>query len=149
MLASVLRAGSKCVCEPALLARLILSSQGASMTSKMKHGPPVRITCSGRASSPVIWSAAVGFVLVPDMRSAWTLSWASLGMYGACEHESFCCVRACCMYSAGCRRMWVLIGANAVTGSSGVPLMKVFAMDLVKIALFVDFLVSNLFTVFE
>ena len=95
MLASVLRAGSKCVCEPALLARLILSSQGASMTSNMKHGPPVRITCSGRASSPVIWSAAVGFVLVPDMRSAWALSWASLGMYGACEHESFCCVRAC------------------------------------------------------
>ena len=45
--------------------------------------------------------------------------------------------------------MWVLIGANAVTGSSGVPLMKVIAMDLVKIALFVDFLVSNLFTVFE
>ena len=53
------------------------------------------------------------------------------------------------VHSARCRRMWVLVGANTVAGSSGVPLMKVFAMDLVKIALFVDFLVSNLFTVFE
>ena len=119
------------------------------MTSKMKHGPPVRITCSGRASSPVIWSAAVGFVLVPDMRSAWALSWASLGMYGACEHESFFAVSEPAVHSAGCRRMWVLVGANAVAPGwelrgRSLTLMKVFAVDLVKIALFVEFLVSNL-----
>ena len=99
----------------------------------------------GRARSPVIWSAAVGLVRVPDMRSAWALSWASLGMYSmACVSMNPFAVSEPAVYSVGCRRMWVLMGANAVTGSSGVPLMKVFAMDLVKIALFVECLVSNL-----
>ena len=125
-----------------------LSSQVASMTSNMKHGPPVRMLCSGRASSPVIWSAAVGWVLAPDMRSAWTLSWASLGMYGACEHESFCCVRACsafCQLPPHVGASWSKYGRWELRSAADEGLCHGFSQN----CLVCRFLVSNLFTVFE
>ena len=91
--------------------------------------------------------------LVPDMRSVLGPCWASLGMRISVWHLSMTLSSSAAsepaVHSAGCRRMWVLVGANAVAPGwelrgRSLTLMKVFAVDLVKIALFVEFLVSNL-----